>query len=111
MNATSASSRSHAVFFVPYRQVPAGRDLSIIVRTSGRPAAAVRDRVAARSAGAGRVGRDRPRGTAAAIRAAVRSIDPDLALFNVRTMEQVVDAAVATPRSMAWLLSVFAIRH
>jgi putative ABC transport system permease protein len=52
------------------------------------------------------VGRD---GTANAIRTAVKRIDPDLALFQVRTMEQVVEAAVATPRSMAWLLSVFAI--
>ena len=38
----------------------------------------------------------------------MRRLDPELALFQVRTMEQVVDAAVATPRSMAWLLSVFA---
>ena len=47
--------------------------------------------------------------TASAIRTAVRRIDPELALFQVRTMEQVVEAAVATPRSMAWLLSVFAL--
>ena len=46
--------------------------------------------------------------TGRAIRAAVRRLDPELALFQVRTMEQVVDTAVATPRSMAWLLSVFA---
>jgi ABC-type antimicrobial peptide transport system permease subunit len=48
-------------------------------------------------------------GTASAIRDVVRRIDPELALFRVQTMEQVVDNAVATPRSMAWLLSMFAL--
>ena len=97
-------------FFVPYRQVPAGRDLSIIVRTSGQPAVAP-SAIAALLGPLGPAVSDASvrAGTAAAIRAAVRSIDPDLAVFQTRTMEQVVDAAVATPRSMAWLLSVFAI--
>jgi putative ABC transport system permease protein len=72
-------------FFLAYRQVPSARDLSIVMRSAGQ--------------------RESP---AAAIRAVVRRLDPDLALFQVRTMEQVLDAAVATPRSMAWLLSVFA---
>jgi putative ABC transport system permease protein len=72
-------------FFVAYRQAPSVSNLGIVVRSATGGEAA-----------------------AAAIRAAVRRIDPELALFQVRTMDQVVDAAVATPRSMAWLLSVFA---
>jgi putative ABC transport system permease protein len=97
-------------FFVPYRQVPSGRDLSIIVRVAGQPAAAPSILAAllapfgpASSDAAGR------ESTAHEIRAVVRRLDPDLALFNIRSMEQVVDAAVATPRAMAWLLSVFAL--
>jgi putative ABC transport system permease protein len=97
-------------FFLPYRQVPAGRDLSIIVRSGGQPP----ESVSAIASLLGPLGsamsqpanRD---ATASAIRSAVARIDPDLALFNVRTMEQVVEASVATPRSMAWLLSVFAL--
>src|SRR5262245_42043647 len=72
-------------FFVPFRQVAAVRDLSIIVRSAGAA-----------------------EGAANAIRGAVRRLDPEIALFQVRTMEQVMDAAVATPRSIAWLLSTFA---
>jgi putative ABC transport system permease protein len=71
-------------FFIPLRQVPSIRDLSIVVRSAGTASAAT------------------------VLRTAVRRIDPDLALFRVSTMEQVIDASVATPRSMAWLLSVFA---
>ncbi|HEX7282940.1 MAG TPA: FtsX-like permease family protein, partial [Vicinamibacterales bacterium] len=70
-------------FFVAYRQAPSGRELGIIAR-GNRDSAAT------------------------AIRDVVRRIDPELALFRVQTMEQVVNNAVATPRSMAWLLSVFA---
>jgi putative ABC transport system permease protein len=70
-------------FFVSYRQAPSGRELAIVARSRGNDAAA-------------------------GIRDAVRRIDAQLALFRVQTMEQVVDNAVATPRSMAWLLSVFA---
>ncbi len=95
-----------ASFFVPYRQVPAGRDLSIIVRSAGQPAEAV----SAMSSLLGPLGATAsPSLNREAIRAAVGRIDPDLALFQVRTMEQVLEAAVATPRSMAWLLSVFAL--
>jgi putative ABC transport system permease protein len=39
----------------------------------------------------------------------VRRLDPELALFRMRTLEQVLDASVATSRSLAWLLSSFAI--
>jgi len=97
-------------FFIPYRQVPSGRDLSIIVRTTGQPVAAASALASLLgplgSTMSEAIGRE---GTANAIRTVVKRIDPELALFQVRTMEQVVEAAVATPRSMAWLLSVFAI--
>jgi putative ABC transport system permease protein len=70
-------------FFVPFRQVPNGRDLAVIVR-SGSDATP-------------------------AIRQIVSRIDPQMPLFQVRTMAQVVDTAVAAPRSMAWLISAFAV--
>jgi putative ABC transport system permease protein len=69
-------------FFVAYRQAPNVRDLGVIVRSAG---------------------------SMPVLRDVVRRIDPELALFRLQTMEQVVDNAVATPRSMAWLLSVFAV--
>jgi putative ABC transport system permease protein len=97
-------------FFLAYRQAPSVRDLSIVVRTTGRPsesASAVASLLGPLgSAMSDAVGSE---GTAMAIRDAVRRIDPELALFRVRTMEQIVDAAIATPRSMAWLLSLFAL--
>jgi putative ABC transport system permease protein len=97
-------------FFVPFRQLPATRDVAVIVRTSLAPSAP-------RSALASFLGplalsvaealnRDR---TASAIREIVRRMDPEMPLFQVRTMEQVVDSSVAAPRSMAWLLTAFAI--
>ena len=97
-------------FFIPYRQVPSVGSVSVVVRNHGQAAAAA-------SAWASLLGPLRGavseaianEATAQSIRATIRRIDPELALFRVRTMEQVVDAAVATPRSMAWLLSGFAL--
>ena len=97
-------------FFLPYRQVPSVRDLSIVVRSAGPPEPAA-------SAWTSLLGPLGPavsdaiarENIAASVRSAMRRLDPDLALFHVRTMDQVVDAAVATPRSMAWLLSMFAV--
>ena len=43
------------------------------------------------------------------LRRVVRRLDAEMPFYQVRTMEQVVDASVATPRSLAWLLSGFAI--
>ena len=71
-------------FFVAYRQAPSGRELAIIARSGDRD------------------------GVTVPIRDVVRRIDPELALFRVQSMNQVMANAVATPRSMAWLLSVFA---
>jgi predicted permease len=95
-------------FFLAYRQLPGLRDLGLVLRVQGDgappstlrsllgPLAAVFPEALARQ------------DVLASLRNAVRSVDPELPLFQVRTMEQVVDAAVATPRSMAWLLSMMA---
>jgi putative ABC transport system permease protein len=42
------------------------------------------------------------------VAAAVRGLDPELPLADVRTMEEVIDQTVARPRVVAVLLSVFA---
>jgi ABC-type antimicrobial peptide transport system permease subunit len=97
-------------FFLAYRQVPNINTIAIVARTAQSPAPAASAMASLfgplTSSVTDAIGLD---GTGTAIRAAVRRLDPDLALFQVRTMEQVVDTAVATPRSMAWLLSVFAL--
>ena len=97
-------------FFVPYRQVATARDLAVIVRAStpaAPPASLLSSLLGPLGATvADAIGRDR---TAAAIREIVRRMDPEMPLFQVRTMAQVVDTAVAAPRSMAWLLSAFAV--
>jgi predicted lysophospholipase L1 biosynthesis ABC-type transport system permease subunit len=43
-----------------------------------------------------------------AIRAAVREVRPTQALFQVATMQTVIEESLATPRLYAWLLGVFA---
>jgi putative ABC transport system permease protein len=76
-------------FFASYRQFPnasAMREMAIIARGDGEAAR-----------------------TLAGVRAVVKAIDSQLPLFQVQTMEQVVNASVATPRSLAWLLSSFAV--
>jgi predicted permease len=44
-----------------------------------------------------------------AIRAAVREVRPTQALFQVATMQNVIEESLATPRLYAWLLGVFAV--
>jgi putative ABC transport system permease protein len=96
-------------FFVPYRQQPSGRDLAVIVRVRTRGAAPSSTLRSLLGPLAGTVADAINReSTVSALRNAIKNIDPDLPLFQVRTMEQIVEASVATPRSMAWLLSVFA---
>ena len=107
---TGIDTEATPSFFVAYRQVPAVNNIAIVVRTAQSPAPAS-SAIASlfgplASSVTNAIGLDV---TGRAIRAAVRRLDPELALFQVRTMEQVVDTAVATPRSMAWLLSVFAV--
>jgi putative ABC transport system permease protein len=106
---TGIDTEATASFFVAYRQVPSLNNIAIVVRTAQSPAPASSAMASLfgplTSSVTNAIGLDV---TGRAIRAAVRRLDPELALFQVRTMEQVVDTAVATPRSMAWLLSVFA---
>ena len=79
-------------FFVPYAQFPAARsgdaarNMSLVVRTSGDPAA-----------------------LAAPIRAEVRRLDPSLPVANVRRMTDVVAASMATPRLTGSLLTAFGV--
>jgi predicted permease len=82
---------SKAEMFVPYDQYPdeilAGMYLNtaLVVRTA-----------------------DDPAGVVASVRAAVRSIDPDQAFVNPRTMETALAGTVAQPRLRMVLLAVFA---
>jgi putative ABC transport system permease protein len=75
-------------FFTSYRQFPnaaAVREMAIIARGDDNAVQILSD-----------------------VRAVVRAMDSQLPLYQVQTMEQIVHAAVATPRSLAWLLSSFA---
>jgi putative ABC transport system permease protein len=45
---------------------------------------------------------------AASIRAAVKSIDPDLPVSNISTMTSIVEGSIAQPRFLAILISIFA---
>jgi len=49
-----------------------------------------------------------PASLAAPLRSEVAALDPDLPLFNVRTLQELVDTSVAEPRFNASLLSLFA---
>jgi putative ABC transport system permease protein len=72
-------------FFVPYRQVPGMREVAILARADGDAAA-----------------------MASQLRGIVRRLDSEMPFYQVRTMNQIVESSVATPRSLAWLLSGFA---
>jgi ABC-type antimicrobial peptide transport system permease subunit len=50
----------------------------------------------------------RPEGSIAAIRSAVRDIDPTLAVFNVKTMDQVVTDSMWQLNLYRWLIGLFA---
>lgn len=61
------------------------RNMSLIIRTTGDPMA-----------------------LADAARAEIRRLDPTLPVSSVRTMQDVVDHSIATPRLTGWLLGLFA---
>ena len=50
-----------------------------------------------------------PTSLANSVGAAVRAIDPELPLADVRTMDDVVDATLARPRTVSALLTAFAL--
>jgi putative ABC transport system permease protein len=71
--------------YLPHAQVPAGT-MSVVLRTT-----------------------DDPRALVGAIRGEIRTLDPNLSVEGVRSLEQVVSHAVAQPRFYMLLLSLFAI--
>jgi predicted permease len=50
-----------------------------------------------------------PSALAASSRAAVRELDPDLAVFQVRSMEEVLRRSLAARSTYSWMLAVFAV--
>lgn len=82
---TSVEAEPTPTFFVSYRQLAAMREVALIARVDGDAPAMAR-----------------------ALRDVVRRLDSQMPFYQVRTLEQIVDASVATPRSLAWLLSGFA---
>jgi predicted permease len=70
--------------YVPLQQFPSGT-MTVALRTAGDPAAFT--------------------GTA---RAAIRELDPDLALYAVRTMEESLSRSLNGRRLYSWLIGVFA---
>ena len=50
-----------------------------------------------------------PRGLVESIRKAIREIDPELPLANVRPLETVAAAALATRRLTLWLVAAFGV--
>jgi len=76
---------SRVQYYVPYLQSPASA-MSLVTRTTGDPTA-----------------------TASGIRGAVASIDANLPVFRVRTMEQFVSDSMAQRRFAMYLFAVFAV--
>jgi putative ABC transport system permease protein len=69
--------------YSPLAQLPMS-DLTLIVRTRGEPAQVI-----------------------AAVRAMMRTIDPDIALYDVETIDQTLGRTLATPRFQAVLITSF----
>jgi putative ABC transport system permease protein len=70
--------------YVPQAQIPIGR-LTMIVRTSGDPSILARP-----------------------LAETVRSVDPDLPAYNIKTVEDYLDGTIAIPRFNTLLLGIFA---
>ncbi|MGB2714711.1 MAG: ABC transporter permease [Vicinamibacterales bacterium] len=75
---------SRIAMYHPHTQAPS-RAMNLVIRTSSDPAAT----------------------TGAAV-AAVRAVDADLPVYNVKTMRHRVDDSLASRRFVMWLLTVFA---
>ena len=74
-----------AQVYTPLRQMTQGLGGLLLLRTNGDPAA-----------------------TGAMIREAVWALDPDLPVMRVRTLDEIRDQYLATPRLTAMLLTIFA---
>jgi putative ABC transport system permease protein len=79
------TAEPHNGVYVPMYQFSRAGQMSFVVRTNGDPAA-----------------------LSNALRQSIHSVDPALAVFDVRPMNDVVAASVATPRFSTVLLSTFA---
>ena len=77
-------NRPEPTIYVPYKQALWWRSMYLITRTTGDPLSHV-----------------------AAVRSAVSSVDPQIPLQGVRTMERLIGESVAEPRYRALLLSAF----
>jgi putative ABC transport system permease protein len=78
-------------FYVPLAQFPlasgsSSRTMTIVAKAAGDPLELI-----------------------GGIRDAVRAVDPNVPVANIRTMEQVVQASMSTPRFTGFLLGVFAL--
>lgn len=78
-------AESREVIYVPFRQ-EASREVSFIVRTNGDPAT-----------------------IAPAIRSTLTAIDPQLPIYDLRTLESYLDSAVAPVRFAGTVLGAFAV--
>jgi predicted permease len=79
------SPSAEPAFWWPYAQAPFTSDMTIVIRSSGEPRMLVD-----------------------AMRNQVRLLDPSLAVANIRLMDQVADASIATPRFAFSLVGLFA---
>lgn len=79
------STEPRPEYYLPYGQVP-GSNMSICLRTSGDPASLT-----------------------SAARSALASLDPDLPVYDVKTLQDYVASSVAQPRLHALLLEGFAV--
>jgi predicted permease len=74
----------HPGMYLPYAQSPTGLPLILLVRSAGE---------------AGMI--------ASAVRQQVRELDAQLPVYDVKTMDQVLDKVMARPRFMTFLLALF----
>jgi len=72
-------------FYAPYAQLPITKSLTLALRTESDP-----------------------RGLISAVRAEVQLLDKELPVFEIKTLDQHFNAAVASPRFHALLLAIFA---
>jgi putative ABC transport system permease protein len=80
--------KSSLALYLPYEQAPSPfltRDLTYVVRTATDPLAAI-----------------------PALTKSIQSVDPELPVFDVATMEQLIHRSVSEPRFNAFLLGIFA---
>jgi predicted permease len=78
-------SESRMALYFPHMQLP-GRTLNVAIKTTVDPAS-----------------------LATAVRTAINDLDPDLPIYNVRTMNQRVDESLAQRRFSMLLLTIFAV--